>query len=417
MFRISPSVYRMLPIYLLFFGQGVSFIQGGQSGHSVYGTLLKTISIFWMLANIVWSRRVPRFPVFMFLTFLLFLHISIYMSYDLRAAIEAYVRYLFLPVILIYGYVIRDDCEKVLLLIIRLAILSDMFQVVVYITNWAHVQFIVDPVIKDGLYIINLGFLGVPNFLLNLSAYVLSRVLGKHFHTIFFSVFIVLTFSYKTIFSFVIISFMLSKSKIKWAVVAVLLGSGVYFGPYSDSIASVIKKRLEYYFIVGNSARYESYRVMFESLSEWHPFGEGVGNFGGPASTKYHSPLYRKYEFDWYWLEGYLTTTDTFYPHLFVEVGGVAGILYLIIPWVVVSFMREKVARRAARLLLLALYIESVMSFGMQNQVTLACTIMLIYPLYQYLQFNNQMLLYKSFFTSSPRYCASHPTAYVSGPS
>ncbi|MBE4158626.1 hypothetical protein HJ102_13755 [Vibrio parahaemolyticus] len=87
--------------------------------------------------------------------------------------------------------------------------------------------------------------------------------------------------------------------------------------------------KIEFYVSVGNSARFESYRVMYESLTSGNFFGEGIGSFGGPSSTNYNSPLYQSYYFNWYGMQEQLNTTDTFYPHVFVELGLFTGIIYL----------------------------------------------------------------------------------------
>ncbi|MNL24573.1 hypothetical protein D3C87_1460160 [compost metagenome] len=98
----------------------------------------------------------------------------------------------------------------------------------------------------------------------------------------------------------------------------------------AGDVASVLDDKIAFYITQGNSARSESYRVMFESLLQPNFLGEGLGSFGGPASTRYDSPLYQKYNFNWYGLEEQLATTDTLYPHIFVELGIFGGLLYLL---------------------------------------------------------------------------------------
>ena len=50
--------------------------------------------------------------------------------------------------------------------------------------------------------------------------------------------------------------------------------------------------RVEQYITKGDSARAESYRVMFDDLADFNLFGRGIGSFGGPSSVTYNSPVY-----------------------------------------------------------------------------------------------------------------------------
>ena len=69
---------------------------------------------------------------------------------------------------------------------------------------------------------------------------------------------------------------------------------------------------------------------MFDDLADFNLFGRGIGSFGGPSSVTYNSPVYPDTNFNWYYTID-LKTTDTFFPHLFVEVGFIGGLLYLLI--------------------------------------------------------------------------------------
>jgi hypothetical protein len=116
-----------------------------------------------------------------------------------------------------------------------------------------------------------------------------------------------------------------------------------------------------FYITNGNSARADSYRVMTESLLKGNFLGEGLGTFGGPASVKYHSPLYSYYHFNWYGLGDILKTTDTFYPHLFVELGLIGGTMWL---WVVLRYGNSNRLSRTWCLIVAAFCFENGFSMA-----------------------------------------------------
>ncbi|MCB0745679.1 MAG: hypothetical protein KDC67_17380, partial [Ignavibacteriae bacterium] len=129
----------------------------------------------------------------------------------------------------------------------------------------------------------------------------------------------------------------------------------------------------------------ESYRVMFNEIGNFNLFGQGVGVFGGPASTAYNSWYYKMVGFNWYdtkWLN--LTTTDTFPPHLFVELGIIGGLLYLLV--LITPLFRKKFNKRY--LLVLAIYFclffDMLFSFSLNNLDYLLFSLVFVYPILYY---------------------------------
>ncbi|MEM6517314.1 MAG: hypothetical protein AAF688_14105, partial [Bacteroidota bacterium] len=142
--------------------------------------------------------------------------------------------------------------------------------------------------------------------------------------------------------------------------------------------------RIEVYVTEGDSARAESYRVMLSDVLDFNILGRGVGSFGGAASTKYDSPVYEQVDFNWY-KTIYLATTDTYYPHLFVELGIIGGFLYLLI--ILSPLLKRKYDKKVFLLLIViyfALFFDSIFSFAMNNLTYLMLSLLLVYPVLEY---------------------------------
>ena len=87
--------------------------------------------------------------------------------------------------------------------------------------------------------------------------------------------------------------------------------------------------------------------------------------------------------FNWFGLEGLLTTTDTFYPHLFIELGLVTSLVYL---FFVISplFFYKKVDRKKFTLVLIiytVLLLDSIATFSLNNITYLLISLTLIFPI------------------------------------
>ena len=140
--------------------------------------------------------------------------------------------------------------------------------------------------------------------------------------------------------------------------------------------------RITEYVTEGNSARAESYRVMFTELSHFNLFGRGVGSFGGPSSVSYNSPVYKDVNFNWYFTTN-LATTDTYYPHLFVEMGLIGGLLYLIVILSPLFFIKWKMDKfKIVFIIYFALFFDSLFSYSLNNIAFLVASLIFIYPIY-----------------------------------
>ncbi|BCD62073.1 hypothetical protein NitYY0826_C0942 [Nitratiruptor sp. YY08-26] len=367
----------VLPILLLFCGGIISNYNENLSVN------IKLLALVLMIFNIFVVNKYNLKIFYLFVVFLSILFINIPISFNILAAMESFLRFLFVPIFLLYGYVFRKRIDLFIKIIIFIALISDIYQILIYIDHFIGSNFFCIRM-KDGGYIINSGLFGISNAIINLSALVLTINFNFSRYRIFlifyFFIFTFLTFSYKTIpFLFLsIFIFMRKNYLMKLFIIFGIIFSTFVMYNYIADMTEILIRKINVYILVGNSARFESYRVMFEFLSKFDFLGEGLGSFGGAASKKYNSPIYEKYDFNWYYTPD-LKTTDTYYPHLFVELSWIGGIVYLLMLLLPIIQTKNKKARKLNTFLLFSLLFDSLFSFGLNNMVMLSCTILLFY--------------------------------------
>jgi len=224
---------------------------------------------------------------------------------------------------------------KVFLIIV---ISNDLFQCYFYIAYLTGLPLVLPVRIDSGLFLRAQGWIGFFSefSFINFCAFMLCRwykpTKWSRAKSWIFVLFGLLGFSFKLFVTMALYPLIAKRSLRTWIAVGCVLGVAAFTvaNGYLDSFLGVAAAKISFYVVAGNSARAESYRVMFESLGKGNFIGEGLGSFGGPASVKYNSPLYQSYHFDWYGLGDVLKTTDTFYPHLFVEIGLIGAIIWLL---------------------------------------------------------------------------------------
>ena len=199
--------------------------------------------------------------------------------------------------------------------------------------------------------------------------------------------------SYKTIGTFLLVLFVYYyKHFIKVISALAVLVSVVFFSFAEKGILFLesFYLRISLYVTGSKTARSESYRVMIEEITDFNLFGKGVGVFGGPASIKYNSPYYFEKSFKWYdaeWLN--LVTTDTFYPHPFVELGIIGAIVYLSV--LCVPLMRKKITKNwvFTALIFFAIFFDAIFSFSLNNPEFLMFSLVFAYPILHYYDSKN----------------------------
>lgn len=337
--------------------------------------------------------------IFFLLLFIPFFIYGILHSFNIYAAISEGVRYLFPVSVLMYGYAIKNHFKLLFSAFIIFVLINDFWQIINYL-NWARGInqwfYNVDPY-GNSFYNVSSGiiratgivaFFGLFGFI-NLIAFFLARKYynGKRKNLILtiFIISLFLSFSYKTIGTLLLILFIQFKNKLKFfQIVGFLFVMALIIVPeVVSSMGESVTLRVSQYITEGDSARAESYRVMFAEMADFNLFGQGVGSFGGPESVSYHSPVYSKHHFNWYHTV-HLVTTDTYYPHLFVEMGIIGGFLYLFILMSPLLLKWTKEKFELVVIIYFSLFIDTLFSYSLNNIAFLIVSLVFLYPLYSY---------------------------------
>ncbi|AOI84505.1 hypothetical protein [Burkholderia cepacia] len=299
--------------------------------------IVKMSAFGLVFAAILLRPRFHRLAVFA-LPIVVSLCIGMLLSFNFHAGIEELVRFLFPIAITVAIFPYRDRLDVLVKTFIGVVVSNDLFQLYFYVSYATGLPLFMPVRIDSGLFLRAQGWMGFFSefSFINLCAFLLCRWYWSGPRAAIaswgFLFFALLGFSFKLFAALALYPFVRNVRDVRaWLAAAgiagmmlVLMAMGVL-----DSLLKVGMAKILFYVVAGNSARAESYRVMFESIRNGNLLGEGLGSFGGPASVKFSSPLYQLYHFDWYGLGGLLKTTDTFYPHLFVEMGAFGALAWL----------------------------------------------------------------------------------------
>ena len=380
----------VFPLVLIFISEYFRFTSPS------LGVYLKLLAAALMVLISPFFGKIDKNLAFLTALFLPVLAIHFFLSFNYKAATEELVRYLFPIIILIYGYAIRDHFKflfKFLLIFLLLNYVTQIFNYYFWfqgINQWfynytptgrVNIPAVAGVLRATGL----MGFFSTFGFF-NLIMYFLINFFyeGKNKKTLLVLtvIFLFLSLSFKGIGTFLFLLFLFSNKKLKIIGVALLVFiiALIVFPSKVAFMADNAKIRIAAYISEGNSARSESYRVMIQNTD--FLFGEGLGSFGGPASTEHNSPYYKEVDFNWYGLPD-LPTTDTFYPHLFIEIGFIGTLLYLFI--FLAPMLRAKKIHlkyfKAITIIYLALFIDALFTYSLNNLVYLSISLLLIYPI------------------------------------
>ncbi|WP_246903894.1 hypothetical protein [Arenibacter sp. F20364] len=383
----------VLPLVLIFVSEYFRFTS------PALGLYLKLFAALLMVLISILFRKFDKNLVFFSTLFLPFLILHFFLSFNYNAATEELIRYLFPIIVLFYGYAIKENYKFLFKFLLVFLILNYIAQIFNYyfwsqgINQWFYVYTSTGrvniPAVAGILRATGLmGFFSTFGFF-NLIMYFLIDFFyeGKFKKTLMVLtvVFLFLSLSFKGIGTFLFLLFLFSNKKIKIIGIALFVSfvTFVFFPSKVAFMADNAKIRIEAYISEGNSARSESYRVMFQNTD--FLFGEGLGSFGGPASTKYKSPYYDEVNFNWYGLPN-LPTTDTFYPHLFIEIGFIGTLLYLFL--FLVPLLRAKklsvVYFKAILIIYFALFVDALFTYSLNNLVYLSVSLLLIPAILHY---------------------------------
>ena len=366
------------------------------------GRFIKLFVFGYMALYVLVSRKVDM-KLFVFtLMFMPLLIWGILKSFHLQAGIEDGLRYMFPIVTLYYGYAIRDKFPLLLRFIIFLIIINFIAQLFNYYYWWkGEVQWFYPETVRGVKYInmvagimratgllVNfdlLAFLGLIGFILIYYYYDGKYKKWLLLITVFF---IFASFSYKTIFTFLIVLFVLFYRRMLNVIIGLVIGAVLVtfmYPKHMQKMTQAVYFRVNSYLLMKKATvRGETYQLMWKELSHGNLFGKGVGMFGGPASLKYKSPYYDEVDFKWYdtfWMK--MTTVDTFPPHVFIELGLIGGLLFFFL--LSIPLLRRKVPV-SVLLIYLALYFNMLFTFSMAAFEYMVLSLLLVYPIIYYHQ-------------------------------
>ncbi len=367
-------------------------------------SILKVLAVFYMFFYALLHGKFNFNLLVLLGIFMPFFIYGILHSFSLKAALSEGFRYLFPFAILFFGFSIRKNFKFLFTAFIFFVVVNNFYQIINYI-NWLRgiTQWFYSTDLYGNRYyneasgVIRasgiVGFFGLFGFI-NLIAFFLAKkyYVGKRKKLLlsFFILSLFLSFSYKTIGTFFVLLFIEYKNKLRFFQVigGVLLVALITIPRVVASMGESIVLRVREYITEGYSARAESYRVMFAEIMDLNLFGRGVGSFGGPASVTYNSPVYSEYRFDWFDFPD-LPTTDTYFPHLFVEMGILGALIYLlvILAPIIQRWPRDKF--KLVVFIYFALFFDALFSYSLNNIAFLMFSIIFLYPLHYFKQNEN----------------------------
>lgn len=327
------------------------------------GQWIKGLALLIVIGNsVIFNNKNVFFYLLLFVLFYI-VFLGIYRQIKFFQSSEDGLRYLFPVIAIIYGFQLKSQRKTVLLIVLSYVLINDLYQ----LFNW-----ILLPLFDQNYsYTLNratgfVGFFDFFGFINIIALFIINHTKSINLSksrriiiSVIFSIFLLWSLSLKMVVIFTLYVLFFNRKLLLLTVPAL-----PFVFIYKDSLQAAFSLRINRYLLKPASARSESYRVLTEHYQDFLFFGQGPGNFGGPSSTKYNSLLYDKYNFNWYG-EQAMATTDTFYPHLFVELGIIFGLIYLfccvIIPLLIVKTLKVPF------LILSTICINSVFSFAFNS--------------------------------------------------
>lgn len=402
--NISAAFFVLIP-FLLVYG-GTVF----QTTHKEITTISKILSFLYMICYVGLQKRLPRQLFYGTLVFIPLLIYGIFNSWLLKAGISDGIRYLFPIVVLFYSYAIKEYFPLLLDFVILFVIINFLVQIINYI-NWVRG---VDQwfyyttsagnryynstagIIRATGTVVFFGFFGFMNMI---AFFIIKFYYHGKFKTSLLGICLLMllaSFSYKAFGPFLVILLIYYYKNLWKFVTGLIIGGIILFLTFPERVTAFVDNlvlRIQLYITQGNSARAESYRVMWNEIFNGNWFGRGVGTFGGPASIEYNSWYYNLVGFNWYdakWLQ--LTTTDTYPPHAFVELGIIGGAVYFIL---LMTPLFQKYWTKSFLIVLaiyFCLFFDMLFSFSLNNLDYLMFSLAFVYPILHYKEKQNQIL-------------------------
>ena len=391
--KFIESIIVIIPFLLIYIGTAF------QNTNATLSSAIKMAGFGYMIVYVIYKKSINYNLLIATLCFIPLLAYGILNSFNLKAGISDGIRYMFPIVTLYYGYSIRQHFPLLLKFIVTFVVINSLVQIINYINWFRGVDQWFYYETSDGLRYYNetsgiiratgtVVFFGFYGFFNLISMFLIKEYYKGKYKNLLISICLIgllLSVSYKTLVAFIIIiTLYYYKVFIKFLPLLILILTSIYIA-FPKVINSVIKDvvlRFTIYISEGTSMRAESYRVMFYEINNLNLFGKGVGMFGGPASISYNSPYYQEIYFYWFdtaWLE--LPTTDTYPPHVFVELGIIGALFYFGL--ILIPLLRNKIDKnlKIAFVIYFILLTDMLFSFSLNNLEFLMFSLVLIYPI------------------------------------
>lgn len=386
------NIICLLP-FILIMGGGTLM-----NSNKELGSYFKFTAFGIMILYVFYKNKLNKNLILSTLLFIPFLIYGIIISFNINAGISDGLRYLFPIIILFYSYSIKNKFDILLKFVVIFLILNFITQIFNYV-NWVRgveqwfyrqrdgytTYNSVSGILRGTGVVVFFGFFGF----LNLISYLLiQKFYEGRFKKLFLliSIFgIFSSISYKTIGTFILLLVVYYYKYFIKILTIFLLSLILVLNFFKEKVIDFINNfytRIQLYVTGSESARSESYRVMFEEIKSFNLFGKGVGLFGGPGSINFDSPYYDEVNFKWFdagWLN--LVTTDTYYPHLFVELGIIGAIMYLIT--LCVPLLRRNLDNKQIFVFVIyfVLFLDALFSFSLNNPEFLMFSLVFVYPI------------------------------------
>lgn len=394
--NIVDKFLIILPFLLIYIGTAF------QNTNASLSSLLKIFGFGYMVFYIFLNQKINKNLLFGTIIFLPFLIYGIYNSFNIKAGLSDGIRYLFPIITLYYSYSIRHYLPLLINFIVFFVLINLFVQFINYINwirgvdQWFYYE------TSDGLRYYNetagiiratgiVVFFGFFGFFNLIALFLIKEFYKGKYKKIILGVCLmgmILSVSYKTFVAFfIILIFYYYKTFIK-LLPLLIMGFVTVLAIFPKAFDSIIKDivlRFTVYISEGTSMRAESYRVMFQEINNFNLFGKGIGSFGGPASIQYNSPYYQEIYFYWYdttWLE--LPTTDTYPPHVFVELGIIGGLIYFFLLCIPLIRNRFDKSLIITFIIYFTLFSDMLFSFSLNNLEFLMFSLVFIYPILNY---------------------------------
>ena len=376
--NLLVHLLKLSPVILLIVAGFLSFVSKTVSD---YLTIIACIGC--VIFSILNFKEIPYYLKLAFLITLLYLIGISIGTYSLMAAVQDGIRYLLPFIVLFYGLAFSNRFALLLKYLLLIILLNNCYQFICYIIYAINIDLFynlgnsantVKGVLRAGGLTHSFDFFGF----LNLIGFYLCYQFYHKKYAYLFVVFLMLSLSFKYIILFFVLLVWLKEFKSLLLITLFSVSVVSLNQSLNTKIQDGISEKYNRFFVNYNSPRPESYRILHKHLkTKTVVFAEGVGVFGGPASTANNSQYYKKVDFDWHGRP--FATTDTYYPHLFIELGLIQGLIYLFL--VFGLFIIEYKYLKKIGFIVVIFLISNILNFSMNNFLFLIFSFVLILPL------------------------------------